>query len=669
VDLPTYTSIWRIEKRLYKLYDFRLPMPLPIGQIAVFTAIAVPYVVLLTVLGLPFNHKLIWLYVLPPGLLTWLATRPVLESKRLPELVMSQLRYLAEPRVWCRMAPLAEKDVIVVTGRVWRRHSSSSAPAAELEPAASARLQLPSWPTGRHRSRPVVAAAVSTASAAAVPPVGSLAARLAAPAAARAASPAAARPASPVSVRAASPAAARPASPVAARAASPVAARAASPAAARPALPAVARPASPAPSTPARVAAPAVSWSPGRPVARLAAPAASDPADRSWPGSAPAAASGPGSPSVRGLASPAPAGPTAARPAMVDPAMVDPDPDPPPAGTAAGKVQQTGAPPRRPVVTVLNEGSAQATPPAVERALAGPSIQRGETRPGRVLVVPGGHRPGKPNQLQRDRIRAQLPISRPSRIVVLGCTVGAGQTVTALLTGEVLAGLRADQVAVIDLNPGNASLTQRARSRPALSQAASLGSSRLEVLGQPWTASDDQEGTAGAFGSATGPAEAARTFELASARFPLVLADPSTSAVPRLLAIADQLVLVAPASAAAAGAIAMTFEWLEAHGQAGLAARAIMVLNGVSRRTVPHVEQAERVAAGRCRAIVRVPWDDQLQNPAAKRPHPAAPGSTAGQHWVGVLSPATVGAYTALAGVLVAALADDPSPRSGPAAR
>ena len=67
VDLPTYTNIWRIEKRLYKLYDFRLPMPLPIGQIAVFAAIAVPYIVLLTILGLPFSHTLLWLYVLPPG--------------------------------------------------------------------------------------------------------------------------------------------------------------------------------------------------------------------------------------------------------------------------------------------------------------------------------------------------------------------------------------------------------------------------------------------------------------------------------------------------------------------------------------------------------------------------------------------------------------------------
>jgi len=123
VELPTYTSIWRIEKRLYKLYDFRLPMPLPVGQIAVFAAITVPYIILLTLLGLPFNHNLFWLYVLPPGLLTWLATRPVLESKRLPELITSQARYIGEPSTWCRLAPLAESDEIVVFGRVWRRAS------------------------------------------------------------------------------------------------------------------------------------------------------------------------------------------------------------------------------------------------------------------------------------------------------------------------------------------------------------------------------------------------------------------------------------------------------------------------------------------------------------------------------------------------------------------
>jgi hypothetical protein len=108
VELPTYTNIWKIEKRLYKLYDFRLPMPLPVGQVAAFLAIAIPYMLILATAGMPFSHTWVWLYVLPPGVLAWLVTRPVLEGKRLPELVVSQLRYLSEPRTWCRMAPLGE---------------------------------------------------------------------------------------------------------------------------------------------------------------------------------------------------------------------------------------------------------------------------------------------------------------------------------------------------------------------------------------------------------------------------------------------------------------------------------------------------------------------------------------------------------------------------------
>ena len=131
MDLPTYTNIWRIEKRLYKLYDFRLPAPLPITWIGVFVGITVPYVVFLIAVGLPFNHNLVWLYILPPGVLTWLWTRPVIESKRLPELVNSQVRYVAEPRTWCRMAPFAEKDEILVTARVW--HPSAQGPAEEGE--------------------------------------------------------------------------------------------------------------------------------------------------------------------------------------------------------------------------------------------------------------------------------------------------------------------------------------------------------------------------------------------------------------------------------------------------------------------------------------------------------------------------------------------------------
>src|SRR5690242_7166349 len=104
----------------------------------------VPYVFFLIAIGLPFNHNLVWLYVLPPGVLTWLTTRPVIESKRLPELVTSQLRYVSEPRTWCRMAPLTEKDDVLVTVRVWhgaasraRQKKAKQAPALATRGAAA----------------------------------------------------------------------------------------------------------------------------------------------------------------------------------------------------------------------------------------------------------------------------------------------------------------------------------------------------------------------------------------------------------------------------------------------------------------------------------------------------------------------------------------------------
>jgi len=95
--------------------------------------------------------------------------------------------------------------------------------------------------------------------------------------------------------------------------------------------------------------------------------------------------------------------------------------------------------------------------------------------------------------------------------------------------------------------------------------------------------------------------------------------------------------------------------------------RAITVLNGVSGKTRAHVEQAAAVASGRCRAIVKVPWDSHLKRLTQERsPDPSAPRPAGGRADTlmaapvpdePVLSPALTHAYTALAGVLVASLA------------
>ena len=598
MELPTYTNIWKIEKRLYKLYDFRLPMPLPVGQVAAFLAIAIPYMVILTMAGMPFSHTWVWLYVLPPGVLAWLVTRPVLEGKRLPELVVSQLRYLSEPRTWCRMAALAEKDQIFVTAKVWRR-SGIAAPAVQATSAATGDRYVPA--DARPASQPSVAEAHAVHAEAqpadAIRPVWPTRPAIASRRSVPASQPIADTSAVPTQVQVpASSARAMSARATSAPAAQVARAQAAQ-AQAAPVQAAEAQ-AAPVPAPPAQAAA-----------AQMPAPQAPAPQ------------------------APAPQAP----PAQAPPAKVPSDQRPTGQGApAAGQPRPLG----RPVVTVRSDGSPSRPLPVVERALRNsPSDRAGWHE--RVVVVPGGHRPGKPDQLQRDQARARFPLAGPVRIVVLGCTAGAGQTTTTLLTGQLLATLRGEAVAVLDIGAGPGSLTELARQVPRLlpshrdvGGAGSAGERGLQVV------------TADA--PADQPADAGKLIDAVVARYRITIADPAAAHVPRAAHVADQLVLVAPASADAAGSLAMTMEWLEVHGHAQLARDAVAVLNGVSAATAAYVGKAASVAAGRCRAVVQVPWDDRL---------------TEG----GALGPATVHAYTALAGVLIAGLADPARALGAPA--
>ena len=289
------------------------------------------------------------------------------------------------------------------------------------------------------------------------------------------------------------------------------------------------------------------------------------------------------------------------------------------------------------------------------------------------------------------------------RIVVLGCTRGAGQTTTVLLAGDMLASLRGQPVAVLDLNPGRGSLSDQAAAIPGLVQGSAdtvAGYGLPEAIGSP--PSDTGLQVISGSAAAAGGDDAGRILDLVAARYPLTIADPAASYVPRTLDVADQLLIVAPASAEAPGALAMTFEWLEAHGHGRLAAAAITVLNGVSGPTASHVEQAANVANGRCRAIVKVPWDSHLKELSQERgpdadhagtsgqasrtyassssvrnsrannnhSHPATGDARAtlpapvAQQGTSLLGPALTQAYTALAGVLVAGLADPGQLRS-----
>jgi len=299
--------------------------------------------------------------------------------------------------------------------------------------------------------------------------------------------------------------------------------------------------------------------------------------------------------------------------------------------------------------------------PSIERALSGPG-SRGDTSWNRqVKVVTGGQGPGKRDQETLDRDRARLPLAGARRITVLGCTRGAGQTVTALMTGHLLATARGIPVAALDLNPGGTSLAARstpvgsvsallagrdAADRTAVAQGqnaddGAASGTRLDVIADP----------AGTAQRPIGKDDYQRLADMLAAQYPLAVIDPAPMGLTRVLAVTDQLVLVSPASPDAATSLANTLQWLGAHGYGELAGRAVTVINGVSRRTMDDVLRAESAARGRCRAIVRVPWDDLLS---------ARPGTPS------ALAPQTRLAYTALAGVLIAGMAAVPVPGRNP---
>ncbi|OLT26997.1 hypothetical protein BJF83_19635 [Nocardiopsis sp. CNR-923] len=231
---------------------------------------------------------------------------------------------------------------------------------------------------------------------------------------------------------------------------------------------------------------------------------------------------------------------------------------------------------------------------------------------------------------------------------MLGCTGGAGQTVTSLMIGHTLAAHRDEPVVAVDVNPGPNGLSRRvgaqtpetltallanadevddyARMRGYTSRA-STGLEVVQTLDDPYVQTLDDR-------------DYAHLTNLLGRFYSVTLLDPAATGVARALPVADGLVLVAPANADAERAVSMTFEWLDGNGYGALRAASVLVVNGVSKRSLEDVDAAERVARGRCRAIVRIPWDDHL-------------GSSYTRIDVGALRPSTKRAHGALGGVLV----------------
>jgi MinD-like ATPase involved in chromosome partitioning or flagellar assembly len=253
----------------------------------------------------------------------------------------------------------------------------------------------------------------------------------------------------------------------------------------------------------------------------------------------------------------------------------------------------------------------------------------------RMVYVLSGRliNPGEsPADIRRRELIARInaPLLGCHKIALLSLKGGVGKTTMTATLGATFASLRGDRVVAVDANPDRGTLSQKipletsATVRHLLRDAqrvrrytdvrayTSQGSSRLEVL-----ASEQDPAVSEAFSED----DYRRTVNLLEHFYNMVLTDCGTglmhSAMYGVLGVADQIVVVSSGSIDGARSASATMDWLDAHGHGDLVRNAVAVINCVSR-SAGGVD-LDRVAehfAGRCRAVVRVPFDPHLQEGA-----------------------------------------------------
>jgi putative peptide zinc metalloprotease protein len=221
--------------------------------------------------------------------------------------------------------------------------------------------------------------------------------------------------------------------------------------------------------------------------------------------------------------------------------------------------------------------------------------------------------------------RAKSPVAGCRSIAVISRKGGVGKTTTTLMLGHTFASLRGDRVVALDGNPDAGSLGYRVRKETAATVTNLLrdeqeivryadirsytnqAPTRLEVV-----ASDDDPRIT----TALGEEDYRRAIALLERHYNLILLDTGTgvleSATKGILQLADQIVVVMSPSLDSARAASATLDWLNENGHAELVRNAVAVVNAVREEGLVEVDKIGEHFKGRCRSVVRVPWDPHL---------------------------------------------------------
>jgi MinD-like ATPase involved in chromosome partitioning or flagellar assembly len=254
-----------------------------------------------------------------------------------------------------------------------------------------------------------------------------------------------------------------------------------------------------------------------------------------------------------------------------------------------------------------------------------------------------------------DRLRLQLldrartpAASGRRRIATISLKGGVGKTTTTVMLGHTLATTRGDNVIAVDANPDAGNLASRVRRETERSARDLLHASvdldrYADVRAYTSQAPSRLEVLAGDADPALSEAFSASDYEAVLAAlerfYSIVLTDCGTGilhdAMRAVLWYADQLIVVTSPAIDSAQALGQLLDWLDQHGYHHLVEGAIVVVNGVRKRSPIRVERFAATFGARCRDVVTIPYDAAL--------------STGGESDLEAVTPTTQRAYLRLA--------------------
>jgi hypothetical protein len=122
LDLPTYTKLFEVERKLYKIFDMELPRPVGLLEGLAFLLTLLLIVVVMSTLGIGVTADNAFLYIVPPGLAAWLASQQfdITDAKRPHAWAITQLKYLLEPRHLVRLRPNREPGRLRIDRQYWQ---------------------------------------------------------------------------------------------------------------------------------------------------------------------------------------------------------------------------------------------------------------------------------------------------------------------------------------------------------------------------------------------------------------------------------------------------------------------------------------------------------------------------------------------------------------------